>query len=37
MFFLFQICELSYEKKIDISTVDLKKLKVKYSINIFVL
>ena len=25
----FQICELTYEKQIDFSTVDLKKLKVK--------
>ena len=27
--FTFQICELTYEKQIDFSTVDLKKLKVK--------
>ena len=27
--FIFQICELTYEKQIDFSTVDLKKLKVK--------
>ena len=25
----FQVCELTYEKQIDFSTVDLKKLKVK--------
>ena len=25
----FQICELTYERQIDFSTVDLKKLKVK--------
>ena len=27
--FNFQVCELTYEKQIDFSTVDLKKLKVK--------
>ena len=27
--FTLQICELTYEKQIDFSTVDLKKLKVK--------